>query len=88
MPPASLTVDELRRYPLNSQITHIACEEGWSYIAEWSGARLAHILDAVGILPQARYVVYFSIDREWWDSLDMADAAHPQTLLAYRHERQ
>ena len=37
----------------------------------------------VGILPQARYVVYFSIEPDWWDSIDMADALHPQTLLAY-----
>jgi DMSO/TMAO reductase YedYZ molybdopterin-dependent catalytic subunit len=38
---------------------------------------------AAGIMPQARYVVYFSIDANWWDSIDMADALHPQTLLAY-----
>ena len=44
---------------------------------------LSHILDAVGIHPEARYVVYFSIDPDWWDSVDMADAMHPQTLLAY-----
>ena len=44
---------------------------------------LVHVLNAVGILPQAKYVVYFSIDRNWWDSIDMADALHPQTLLTY-----
>jgi DMSO/TMAO reductase YedYZ molybdopterin-dependent catalytic subunit len=37
----------------------------------------------VGVLPQAKYVVYSSIDRGWWDSVDMADALHPQTLVAY-----
>ena len=47
------------------------------------GVPLSHVLDDVGILPQAKYVVYFSIDREWWDSIDMADALHPQTLVAY-----
>ena len=35
------------------------------------------------MLPQARYVVYLSIDPYWWDSIDMADASHPQTFLAY-----
>ena len=41
------------------------------------------VLSAAGILPQARYVVYFSIQQDWWDSIDMADALHPQTLIAY-----
>jgi DMSO/TMAO reductase YedYZ molybdopterin-dependent catalytic subunit len=44
---------------------------------------LSHVLDIVGVLPQARYVVYFSIDSDWWDSIDMADASRPQTFLAY-----
>jgi DMSO/TMAO reductase YedYZ molybdopterin-dependent catalytic subunit len=81
--PASLSLAELRSYPLRSQITHLACEEGWSFIAEWIGVPLSHVLNVVGILPQAKYVVYFSIDRDWWDSVDMADALHPQTLLTY-----
>jgi len=81
--PASFSIAELKSRPSRSQITHLACEEGWSYIAEWKGVPLSHILDAAGILPQAKYVVYFSIDRQWWDSVDMADALHPQTLIAY-----
>jgi DMSO/TMAO reductase YedYZ molybdopterin-dependent catalytic subunit len=81
--PASLSLAELRSYPSRSQITHLACEEGWSFIAEWIGVPLSHVLNVVGILPQAKYVVYFSIVRDWWDSVDMADALHPQTLLTY-----
>ena len=81
--PASLSLAELKSYPSRSQITHLACEEGWSYIAEWTGVPLSHVLDVVGILPQAKYVVYFSIQRGWWDSIDMADALHPQTLITY-----
>jgi DMSO/TMAO reductase YedYZ molybdopterin-dependent catalytic subunit len=81
--PASFSLAELRTHPSRSQITHLACEEGWSYIAEWTGVPLSHVLDLVGILPQAKYVVYFSFDREWWDSVDMADALHPQTLVTY-----
>jgi DMSO/TMAO reductase YedYZ molybdopterin-dependent catalytic subunit len=81
--PASLSLDEVKRFPVRRQITEIACEEGWSYVAEWVGTPLADVLRAAGIMPQARYVVYFSIERAWWESIDMADALHPQTLIAY-----
>jgi DMSO/TMAO reductase YedYZ molybdopterin-dependent catalytic subunit len=81
--PASFSLDQLKSYPRRSQITHLACEEGWSYIAEWIGVPLSYVLDAVGVKPQAKYVAYFSIEPDWWDSVDMADALHPQTFLAY-----
>jgi DMSO/TMAO reductase YedYZ molybdopterin-dependent catalytic subunit len=81
--PASFSLAQLKSYASRRQITMLQCEEGWSYIAEWIGVPLSHVLDAVGIRPQARYVVYFSIDPDWWDSIDMADASHPQTFLAY-----
>ena len=81
--PASFSLAELKSYPSRSQITHLACEEGWSFIAEWTGVPLFHVLNVVGILPQARYVVYSSMQRPWWDSIDMADASHPQTLITY-----
>jgi DMSO/TMAO reductase YedYZ molybdopterin-dependent catalytic subunit len=79
--PASFSLAELKSFPKRSQITHLACEEGWSYIAEWIGVPLSHVLDLVGTSPQARYVVYRSIQPDWWESIDMADALHPQTLL-------
>ena len=81
--PSSFSLADLKRYPSSTQITHLACEEGWSYIAEWTGVPLAYVLNLAGVLPQAKYVVYFSLDRGWWDSLDIAEALHPQTLLAY-----
>ena len=81
--PTSLSLDDIRRFPARRQITEIACEEGWSYVAEWIGTPLVDVLRAAGIMPQARYVVYFSIQGNWRDSVDMADALHPQTLLAY-----
>jgi DMSO/TMAO reductase YedYZ molybdopterin-dependent catalytic subunit len=81
--PAAFSLDQLKSYPSQSQITMLQCEEGWSYIAEWIGVPLSHVLDLVGVLPQAQYVVYSSIDSDWWDSIDMADASHPQTFLAY-----
>jgi DMSO/TMAO reductase YedYZ molybdopterin-dependent catalytic subunit len=81
--PGSFSLADLKGLAMRSQITEVACEEGWSYIAEWIGTPLVDVLNAVGPLPQARYVVYFSIDKEWWDSIDMGDALHPQTLLTW-----
>jgi DMSO/TMAO reductase YedYZ molybdopterin-dependent catalytic subunit len=79
--PASLSLSDLKALPVHNQITEVACEEGWSYIAEWIGTPLTHVLNTVGVLPQARYVVYYSIEPDWWESIDMADALHPQTFL-------
>jgi DMSO/TMAO reductase YedYZ molybdopterin-dependent catalytic subunit len=81
--PASFSLDQLRGYPSHTQITMLQCEEGWSYIAEWVGVPLSRVLHVVGLLPQARYVVYFSMEPDTWDSIDMADALHPQTFLTY-----
>lgn len=80
--PASFSLEELRRQPSRTQITHQACEEGWSFIAEWTGVPVSWLMNLVGVLPQARYVVFFPFDTSW-ESLDMQDALHPQTLLAY-----
>ena len=80
--PSSFSLADLRRFPSRSQITHQACEEGWSFIAEWSGVLLSDVLNMVGVRADARYVVFFPFD-DSWDSLDMPDAWHPQTLLAY-----
>jgi DMSO/TMAO reductase YedYZ molybdopterin-dependent catalytic subunit len=79
--PTEFSLSDLRRFPVRSQITEVACEEGWSYIAEWIGTPLAGILQEVGVLPQARYIAYFSIYPDWWDSVDMREALHPQTLV-------
>jgi DMSO/TMAO reductase YedYZ molybdopterin-dependent catalytic subunit len=81
--PASYSLADLRSFPVRSQITEVVCEEGWSYVAEWIGTPLFEVLKASGVLPQARYLVYFSIDPDWWESIDIADAQHPQTLLAW-----
>ena len=80
--PAAFSLDDLKRFPARSQITHQACEEGWSFIAEWAGVPLSTVLNSVGISPQAKFVVFFPFDQSW-DSLDLLDAFHPQTLLAY-----
>ncbi len=79
--PITFSLADLRAMPVHSQITEIACEEGWSYIAEWIGTPLSSVLQQAGVLPQARYVVYFTVEPDQWESIDMADAYHPQTLL-------
>jgi DMSO/TMAO reductase YedYZ molybdopterin-dependent catalytic subunit len=81
--PLSLSVADLRSMPVRNHITEVACEEGWSYIAEWIGTPLSNVLNEAGVLPQARYIAYFSIEPDWWESIDMADALHPQTFLTY-----
>ena len=81
--PTSFSVAEIKSFSTSSHITMIGCEEGWTYIAEWTGVPLSYILDRVGALPQVRYVVYRSFQPDWWESIDMADALHPQTLIAH-----
>jgi DMSO/TMAO reductase YedYZ molybdopterin-dependent catalytic subunit len=81
--PVVLSLAELRAMPEGRQITEVVCEEGWSYIAEWIGTPLAAVLEAAGVQPEARYVVYQSHDDNAWDSIDLDEARHPQTLLAW-----
>lgn len=73
---------DLKRLPSRTQITRHTCEEGWTAIAEWTGVPLGRVLDAAGMLPEARFISLFSYD-DWVDSIDLLDAMHPQTLLAY-----
>jgi DMSO/TMAO reductase YedYZ molybdopterin-dependent catalytic subunit len=81
--PATLSLAELRAMETRSQITEVSCEEGWSYVAEWTGTPLHTVLEASGVRPSARWVVYYSSDPEWWESIDIDEAMHPQTLLAW-----
>jgi DMSO/TMAO reductase YedYZ molybdopterin-dependent catalytic subunit len=79
--PVSLSLADLNKLPIQSQITEVACEEGWSYIAEWIGTPLSGVLREAGVLPGSRYVVYYGIETGLWESIDMADAMHPHTFL-------
>jgi len=88
--PATFSLAELRALPSRTQITRHDCVEGWSAIAKWKGARLAAILDAVRPKPDARYVMFYCADPMaadgtdlYYESIDMDDARHPQTILAY-----
>jgi DMSO/TMAO reductase YedYZ molybdopterin-dependent catalytic subunit len=88
--PASFSLAELRALPSRTQITRHDCVEGWSAIGKWKGAKLAAVLDAVHPKPDARYVMFYCADPMeadgtdlYYESIDMDDARHPQTILAY-----
>jgi DMSO/TMAO reductase YedYZ molybdopterin-dependent catalytic subunit len=80
--PGAWSLGELKALPARTQITRHVCEEGWSAIGEWTGVPLSRVLDAAGLQPEARFVTFHSIDGTV-DSIDLLDALHPQTLLAY-----
>ena len=80
--PGRYSLADLKRLPARSQVTKHTCEEGWSAIAEWSGVPLGLVLKAAGVLPSARYVQLVPYDA-MVDSIDLVDAFHPQTILAY-----
>jgi DMSO/TMAO reductase YedYZ molybdopterin-dependent catalytic subunit len=90
--PMRFTLDVLRNMPSRTQITRHDCVEGWSCIAKWQGVPLKHILDQVGVKSNARYVMFHCFDaltkslsgpEIYYESIDLIDARHPQTILAY-----
>jgi DMSO/TMAO reductase YedYZ molybdopterin-dependent catalytic subunit len=85
--PMALSLPDLRRLPQRTQITRHDCVEGWSAIGKWAGARLAPILQAAGLRPDARYLVFHCADaiggNAYYESIDLIDAFHPQTILAH-----
>ncbi len=80
--PRTFSLTDLKHLPARTQITRHTCEEGWTAIGQWTGVPLSLVLDAAGILPTARFVVFYSFDG-WVDCIDLLDALHPQTILAY-----
>jgi DMSO/TMAO reductase YedYZ molybdopterin-dependent catalytic subunit len=85
--PLSLSIDQIRRMPRRTQITRHDCVEGWSAIGKWTGVPLHLILDAAGLGDQAHYIVFHCADlygdRPYYESIDLIDAFHPQTILAW-----
>jgi DMSO/TMAO reductase YedYZ molybdopterin-dependent catalytic subunit len=87
--PAEFTLAQLRAMPSRTQITRHDCVEGWSAIGKWTGVQLSHILALVRLQPEVRYVVFHCADPMWgtlekyYESIDLEDALHPQTILAY-----
>ena len=87
--PLSLSLDEIRALPSRTQITRHDCVEGWSAIGKWKGARLSALLQKAQPTSAAKYVVFRCVDSldasgsPYYESIDMDDAYHEQTLLAY-----
>ena len=95
--PLSLSLAEIRRLPSRTQITKHDCVEGWTAIGMWTGVPLGLLLKAAGLKPSARYAVLHCADNltgepakggeqspgQYYESIDLRDAFHPQTLMAY-----
>jgi DMSO/TMAO reductase YedYZ molybdopterin-dependent catalytic subunit len=91
--PVELSLADLKRLPARTQITRHDCVEGWSAIGKWTGATLGPLLHSVGLKPTARYAVFHCADEleqtmdgsgVYYESIDLIDAFHPQTILAYQ----
>jgi DMSO/TMAO reductase YedYZ molybdopterin-dependent catalytic subunit len=90
--PLTLSRQTLLAMPSRTQITRHDCVEGWSAIAEWTGVPLSLILDQARPKRDARYVVFHCLDAierslggnvYYYESIDLVDAYHPQTIMAY-----
>ena len=90
--PASFSLADLRALGPRTQITRHDCVEGWSCIGRWTGPPLSAVLDRVGLHPEARFIVFHCADEvlryldgshSYYESIDLIDAFHPQTILAY-----
>jgi DMSO/TMAO reductase YedYZ molybdopterin-dependent catalytic subunit len=86
--PLSLSLPDLQSVPTRTQTTRHDCVEGWSAIGKWTGAPLKLILDAAGLKPSARFLVFHCADTmrsgvPYYESIDLLDAFHPQTILAW-----
>ncbi|MBV1690609.1 molybdopterin-dependent oxidoreductase [Novosphingobium sp. G106] len=90
--PLALPLTALQALPQRVQITRHDCVEGWSAIGKWQGPQLSHLLNRAEILPSARYIVFHCADRfgttPYYESIDLIDAYHPQTILAWRMNEQ
>ena len=86
--PLEVSLEEIRQMPMRTQITMHSCDAGWSAIGQWSGVPLGWLLAHVEMMPRARYIVFHAMDKiggqPLFDSIDLFDAFHPQTILAHR----
>ncbi len=85
--PLSLSVADLGAMPQRAQITRHDCVEGWSAIGKWQGPMLGNVLKAAGVRSSARFIVFTCADiyrgAPYYESIDLVDAFHPQTILAW-----
>ena len=83
----SWTLPELHQLPQVDQVTRHICVEGWSAIGKWGGARFSDFLQRIGADTSARYIGFKCAD-DYYTSIDMATALHPQTLLTLSYDGQ
>ena len=90
--PLQLSLAQLRQLPARTQITRHDCVEGWSCIAKWTGARLSSVVQRAGLKPNARFLAFYCADSlelaldgtgQYYETIDLVDALHEQTILAY-----
>jgi len=90
--PLQLSLEELRSMPPRTQITRHDCVEGWSCIGKWKGVQLSRVIERAGLKPAARFIAFYCADTleltldgtgQYYETIDLVDALHPQTLLAY-----
>lgn len=85
--PMALSLDNIRRLPQRTQITRHDCVEGWSAIGQWTGPQLSLLLEAAGLRPEAKYILFLCADElngdRYYESIDLIDAFHPQTIVAH-----
>lgn len=90
--PQSLSLADLQAMPQQTQITQHNCVEGWTAIGGWTGVRLATVLQAAQLAPSAKYIVFYCADdtdgTPYYESIDLVDAFHPQTMLALQLNEQ
>ncbi|MBI2769005.1 MAG: molybdopterin-dependent oxidoreductase [Burkholderiales bacterium] len=89
--PLELSLEQLQAMPARTQITRHDCVEGWSCIGQWKGVQLSHLLEMAQVMPEAKFVVFHCLDlmdendddTAYYESVDLDDAFHPQTILAW-----
>jgi len=81
------TLPQLRALPQETQITRHICVEGWSAIGKWGGVPFSHFLKRVGADTTAKYIGFQCAD-DYFTSIDMATALHPQTIMALTYDGQ
>lgn len=83
----SFTLEDFEKMPQFKQITRHICVEGWSAIGKWSGVRFSDFLERIGADLSAKYIGFKCAD-DYYTSIDMPTALHPQTLLTLRFGEQ
>src|SRR5277367_1701326 len=80
--PGTYNLAAIKALPKFTQNTRHICVEGWDVIGRFGGARISDFLELIGANPASRFL-YFDCADDYYESLDMESALHPQSLLCY-----